>query len=220
MSSSRERLPELLALILAFVSGILAFSNYFFQLPLLVAPTQFLLKTTVLVSGAALMIAAINLLWRHMKRTASGDVGSILLVTGFIVAFVAGLLPDGFHGGVGGWLYQWVLAPGMAAVFALLPIFLAYALYRHLSVREIGGFLLFLGMIIVLLGQMPSLIAYFPFLAAFRHDLLIGPTAAAFRGVIFGVATGVVLAILLKTFSHVRFLIASERHGEDEGSEQ
>jgi hypothetical protein len=217
MTSPLHRLPEFLAIILAFVAGLLAFGNYFFDLPFLVAPTQFLLKTVVLVSGAALLMAAFNLAGRHARRAAQKDVGSALLIGGFIAAFVAGLLPGGFSSGLGGWLYQWLLAPGLAALFALLPIFLAYALFRHLSVRDLGGFLLFVGMIIVLLGQMPALASRFPILAAFRHDLLIGPAAAAFRGVILGLATGVILAIFLKLFpgSGPNFL-SSQSKDEDQ----
>ncbi len=197
-----HRLPEWLAIILAFLSGLLAFSNYFFDLPWLVTPTQFLLKTVVLVSAAALTLAAFNLARRHVQRARQKDVGSLLLLAGFIVAFIAGLLPGGFQTGLGGWLYQWLLAPGMAAIFALLPIFLAYALFRRLSVRDLGGFLLFVGMVIVLVGQIPSLASNFPVVAAFRHDLLIAPVAAAFRGVLLGLAVGALLAIFLKLFSH------------------
>ena len=209
MNSPFRRLPELLAILLAFLSGLLAFSNYFFDLPFLVTPTQFLLKTVVLVSGAALVLAAFNLARRHVQRVRQRDVGSLLLIAGFIVAFIAGMLPGGFQTGLGGWLYQWLLAPGMATIFALLPIFLAYALFRHLSVRDLGGFLFFVGMVIVLLGQMPSLASNFPILAAFRHDLLIAPVAAAFRGVLLGLSAGVLLAIFLKVFF---------RHGKGEAS--
>jgi len=201
MTSPFHRLPELLAIILAFLAGLLAFSNYFFDLPFLVTPTQFLLKTTVLVSGAALALAAFNLVGRHVRRVRRKDVGSLLVIAGFILAFVAGLLPGGFQTGLGGWLYQWLLAPGVAALFALLPIFLAYALFRHLSVRDLGGFLLFVGMVVVLVGQIPSLASNFPVLAALRHDLLIAPVAAAFRGVLLGLAVGVLVAISLKLFS-------------------
>ncbi len=200
MNDSVRRLPEFLAILLAFIAGAMAFGNYFFPDSFLTAPTQFLLKTVILVSGVALLLAAFNLAGRHVKRAKDGDVGSILLAVGFIVAFIAGVLPGGFQSGLGGWLYHWMLAPGMAAILALLPIFLAYALFRHLDVRDLGGFLLFLGLVIVLVGQIPSLVAAFPILAAFRHDLLIGPAAAAFRGVILGLATGVILAIFLKLF--------------------
>jgi len=198
MNSLLRRLPEFLAIIVAFFSGLLAFTNYFFPVPSLVVPTQFLLKTVVLVSGAALLMAAFNLAWRYLRQVKQKDVGGLLLIIGFTVTFVAGMLPGGFQSGLGGWVYQWLLAPGMAAIFALLPIFLAYALFRHLSVRDLGGFLLLLGMLIVLLGQIPSLAATFPIFAAFRHNLLIGPAAAAFRGVILGLATGGLLAIILK----------------------
>ena len=217
MTSPFHRLPEFLAIILAFLSGLLAFSNYFFDLPFLVAPTQFLLKIVVLVSGAALLMAAFNLVGRHVRRAGQKDAGSLLLVAGFVAAFIAGLLPGGFDSGLGGWLYQWLLAPGLAALFALLPIFLAYALFRHLSVRDLGGFLLFVGMIIVLLGQMPALASRFPILAAFRHDLLIGPAAAAFRGVILGLATGVILAIFLKLFPGSGPSFLSSQHKEEDG---
>ncbi len=216
MNSPLRRLPEFLAIIVAFFSGLLAFTNYFFSVPALVAPTQFLLKTVVLVSGAALLMAAINLAWRHVRQARQKDVGSLLLVTGFVITFVAGMLPGGFQSGLGGWLYQWLLAPGMAALFALLPIFLAYALFKHLSLRDLGGFLLFLGMIIVLLGQTPSLAATFPVLAAFRHDLLIGPAAAAFRGVILGLATGGLLALFLKILKPDSASLFSGNIGEGE----
>ena len=142
MNASPKRLPEFLAVILAFIAGVMAFGNYFFQASFLREPTQFLLKVVILVSGAALLMAAFNLVTRHAIRAKNRDVGSALLLVGFAGAFVAGLMPGGFLTGPGGWLYQWLLAPGMAAIFALLPIFLAYALLRHLSVRDLGGFLL------------------------------------------------------------------------------
>lgn len=214
MFPSSSRLPEFLAIILAFLAGLLAFGNYFFDLPFLVAPTQFLLKTVVLVSGAALLLAALQLLGRHSLRARQKDVGSLFLALGFIITFVAGLLPGGYRTGLGAWMYQWLLAPGMAAIFALLPIFLAYALFRHLSVRDLGGFLLFISMVFVLLGQIPALSYRFPILAAVRHDLLIGPAAAAFRGIILGLATGVLLAIFLKLFPPSSFDFFKQGKGD------
>ncbi len=216
MNSPLRRLPEWLAVTLAVFAGMLAFANYFFASSSLAGATQFLLKTVVLTSGAALALAAFNLAARHLRRVREKDVGSLLLVTGFAIAFGAGLLPEGFQAGLGGWLYRWLLAPGMAALFALLPIFLAYALFRHLSVRDLGGFLFFIGMVVVLLGQIPALASSLPFLPAFRHDLLIGPAAAVFRGVILGLAVGVILAIFLKVFPASRS--AGNRRKDDEGA--
>jgi len=216
MSARTKRLPEFLAVLLAFVAGLMVFGNYFFPRSFLTAPTQFLLKAVILVSGAALLMASFNLAWRHAKRATRKDVGSLLVVGGFIVAFVAGMMPEGFQAGIGGWLYQWLLAPGMAAMFALLPIFLAYALFRHLKLQDVGGFLLFLGMIAVLLGQIPALVAPFPWLSIFRHNLLVVPAPAAFRGVILGLATGVILAVFLKLFPRSHAPLHSEESEEEQ----
>ncbi|RME85123.1 MAG: hypothetical protein D6775_03675, partial [Caldilineae bacterium] len=123
-----------------------------------------------------------------------------LLVLGFAVTFVVGMLPAGFSLGAGRWLYDSVLAPGLAALFALLPVFLAYALVRHLRVQELGGALLALTLLLVLLGQTPLVIERLPLLAALRHDILIGPAAAAFRGMLIGLALGIVLSV----FSRLR----------------
>ncbi|HID35157.1 MAG TPA: hypothetical protein EYP25_11445 [Anaerolineae bacterium] len=196
--SPTERWPRWLALVVAFAAGALTFANYFFPQSFLNAPAQALLKTAVLVSCGALLLAAFNLARRHWPQARQKDAGSLLLLGGFAVMFAAGWFPGGFQRGVGGWLYHWMLAPGMAAVFALLPIFLAYALLRHLSLRDAGGALLFLGLVAVLLGQTPGLISRIPFLAGMRHDILIAPAAAAFRGALMGVALAAILALFRK----------------------
>ena len=213
MTSSARNLPRFLAVLLALVSGLASVADYFFGLAIFTQVAQVLLKVTVLVCGAALLMAAFHLALRHAPKARDKDVGSLLLVLGFIVAFVAGLTPDGFRAGVGGWLYQWLLVPGMAALFALLPIFLTYALFRHLSVRNMGGFLFLLGLVVVLLGQAPALTAQFPILAGLRHSLLIGPVAAAFRGVLFGLLIGAILAIFLKVIPRAGMM--RERKQED-----
>ena len=193
-----NRLPSLLAIILAFLAGLIIFADYFWKIPILSSTSQFLLKTVVLVSATAILLAAFNLAVRHTGKLRSPKLESWLLVGGFIIAFGVGLMPEGFNAGAGRWLYHWLLAPGMAAIFALLPIFLAYALLRRFHLRDFGGFLFFLGMVITLLGQTPPIAARFPLLARARQTLLSGPVAIAFRGVILGLALGALLAILLR----------------------
>ena len=203
MITPGKRLPELLSVLLALFAGVVVFINYLFHPSLLAAVTQFFLKVTVLTAGAALLMAAFNLLQRHVRRIPQKNVGSLLLTVAFIITFVAGLLPGEFRMGLGAWVYHWLLAPGLAALFALLPIFLAYALYRYLSVRTLGGFLLFLGLIVVLLGQIPSLIPFVPQMTEIRYAFITIPAAIAFRGVILGLSAGVILAVLTKLFGSI-----------------
>ena len=186
------------ALILAFVAGIMVFADYFLSTPFLAGPAQGLLKITMLVSGGAVLLTAFRVAWRHGRQARAHHGPSMVLVGAFGLMFLAGLLPEGYLTGLGGWLFQWLLAPGMAALFAMLPIFLAYALLRHLDLRDAGGILLFVGMLVVLVGQIPHLTARVPFLAGLRHDMLIAPVSAAFRGVLMGLAIGVTLSVLYR----------------------
>ena len=203
MPPPNRRAPERLAFLIAFIAGLLVFVSYFFPGSLWKAPAQFVLKTTVLLVAGALFWASLALVRRHLFKARKKRLESVLLVVSFTVMFVAGLLPGGFLLGPGGWLYQWALAPGMAALFALLPIFLAFAILRHFRLRDFGGFLFFLGMVVVLLGQTPAMAAYMPLLAGFRHDLLIGPAASVFRGVLLGIGVGVILAVILRVFRSI-----------------
>ncbi len=202
--SSTPRMPfstrwlPWVALLLALVAGLVVFADYFLPFSLLAGPAQGLLKTTLLVSGGAILLTAFRVAWRHGHRARARHGPSMVLIGAFGLMFLAGLLPEGYRTGLGGWLFQWLLAPGMAALFALLPIFLAYALLRHLNLRDVGGTLLFVGMLAVLVGQMPLLTARVPFLAGLRHDVLIAPASAAFRGVLLGLAIGIILSILYR----------------------
>ena len=176
----------------------MVFLNYFFPDAAAIASlAQPLLKWVVLLTAAAMLFAALNLLSRHL-RNLPGSAASGLLLLGFALAFVAGLLPEGFFGGLGGWFYQWLIAPGLAALFALLPIFLVYALFHRLQVKHFGMVLFVVSMLLVLVGQMPGLVESFPVLSVIRHDILIGPAAAAFRGVLIGIALGVILTVLTR----------------------
>ena len=187
------------AVIVGALTGILLFLQYFLPAPALNAFAQPVLKWIVLLSGAALLLAAANLLRLHVRNLRQRP-ASIALLVGFAVAFVVGLLPAGFESGAGLWLYRWLLAPGLAALFALLPIFLVYALYRHLNLRDLAAVFFAIGLLVVLLGQTPLLTERLPFLAALRHNLLVGPAAAALRGVLIGLALGVILGV----FSRLR----------------
>ena len=187
---------RVLALSIGLVGGVVVFLQYFFpDSATLSSLAQPVLQWVVLLTAAALLLAIGNLLARHVRQL-PGQRSSALLLVGFAVMFVAGLLPAGFEGGVGLWLYRWLLAPGLAALFALLPVFLGYALVQRLRIRDVGALLFALTLALVLLGQTPLLVDKLPFLAAIRHDILIAPVAAVFRGVLIGLALGVILTIL------------------------
>lgn len=188
--------------VVAGAAGVVAFLNYFLPGTAITLLAQPLLQAVVLLTALALLLASTRLVVRHLLQIRRSP-ASIALVGGFALALVAGLLPEGFEGGVGAWLYQWLLGPGLAAVFALLPIFLIYALWR-LRLGDVGLVLFALSLLLVLLAQTPWLAAHFPALAMVRHNLLVGLGAAVFRGVLIGLAVGLILAALSRLFPQQR----------------
>ncbi len=195
-SPSFRTIWRVLATLVGLVGGVVIFFQYFFPTsPTFTSLAQPFLQWVVLLTAASLLLAIGNLLIKHVRQLPQQQLSGFLLV-GFAVMFVAGLLPSGFEYGLGQWLYRWLLAPGLAALFALLPIFLGYALVQRLRIRDVGGLLFALALVLVLLGQIPLLVDKLPFLAAIRHDILIAPVAAVFRGVLIGLALGVILTTL------------------------
>jgi hypothetical protein len=194
---------RVLAILIGSVGGVVVFLQYYFpNSTTLNSLAQPFLQWVVLLTAASLVLAIGNLLTRHIRQL-PGQYLSGFLIVGFLVMFVAGLLPKGYTDGLGQWLYHWLLAPGMAALFALLPIFLVYALIQRLHIRDIGALLFAIALLLVVLGQTPLLVDKLPVLAAIRHDILIAPVAAVFRGILIGLALGVILTILTRIRSRL-----------------
>jgi len=202
-SPSLRTVWRVLAILTGLVGGVVVFLQYFFQdSATLTSLAQPFLQWVVLLTAASLLLAIGNLVVRHIRQL-PGQHLSGFLIAGFVVMFVAGLLPAGYGEGLGQWLYHWLLAPGLAALFALLPIFLGYALIQRLYIRDFGALLFAVALLLVLLGQTPLLVDKLPFLAAIRHDILIAPVAATFRGILIGLALGVILSILTRIHSRL-----------------
>ncbi len=195
-SPSTPTLVRILALVVGGVAGAVVFFNYFAPVSPISELAQPVLQAVVLLTAAALLWGSLHLLVRHLGQMRHNR-ASIAVVVGFVLTFVSGLFPGGYDAGWGRWVLEWLLVPGLAALFALLPIFLAFALYQRLRIRDLGGLFFVLGLLLVLLGQTPALA---PLLGGLRHNLLVGPVAAAWRGVLIGLALGIVLA----AFSRLR----------------
>jgi hypothetical protein len=189
--------------VVAGAAGVVAFLNYFLPDTAITLLARPLLQAVVLLTALGLLLTSARLVVRHLLRIRRSPASGALAV-GFALALAAGLLPEGFEGGVGAWLYQWLLGPGLAAVFALLPVFLVFALWRHLRLGDAGLVLFALSLVLVLLAQTPWLATRVPALAAARHNLLVGLGAAVFRGLFIGLAVGLILAALSRLFPQRR----------------
>jgi hypothetical protein len=102
------------------------------------------------------------------------------------------------------WMYFWMMVPMQATVFAILAFYIASAAYRSFRAKSAQAFVLLIAAVIVMLGRVPlgtSLTSRIPETAVFFNNLRLEvmtdwllnvPNAAGFRGILLGVALGVI----------------------------
>jgi hypothetical protein len=89
-------------------------------------------------------------------------------------------------------IFDFILQPLEATFFALLALFMATAAFRAFRVRSLESFFFVLFAVIVLLGQVPVSIYLWPEFPVIKDWILNVPTLAGVRGILLGVALGVI----------------------------
>ena len=169
-----------------------------------------LYEWTVTLAGFALVLGIVSVLWVHLQRVRSGGQGwahSLVLIVTLLIIFVAGLInpagsdTTGVDSPMAQWIFDHLLAPGQATLFALLAFFMAAAAFRYLRIGRTGGAWMLAGALITLLAQMPiSANLLSPAVGSLADWLLTYPVMATLRGLLLGSA----LALLIGS---VRFLL-------------
>lgn len=119
-----------------------------------------LYQLLVLLAGLGLLLGVINVLVLHLRRILHGQGEwsfSLLLVVGLLATLVAGLLqPAGVTSPTVEWIFDSLIAPGQASLYALLVFFMVAAAYRYLRVNLPGGGWMLTGALLMLIMQMPA----------------------------------------------------------------
>ncbi|MEJ5248410.1 hypothetical protein [Caldilinea sp.] len=150
----------------------------------------------ILLAGVALLLGVANVVWLHVRRILLGQrdwMLSLALLAVLTAVIGAGLLsPAGVVNPLLDWIFDALIAPGQAALYALLVFFMAAAAFQHLRVGRRGGAWMLLGFLLVLLVQTPFDGAALGLgeirgrLANATQWLLDAPVMAALRGVLLG----------------------------------
>ncbi|HET8587840.1 MAG TPA: hypothetical protein VFM74_08215 [Candidatus Limnocylindria bacterium] len=187
----RRSLPTALVVIV----GLLLLVDFVVVNPSLAGLAGLLILWIVLLAAAAAVTGTIALAARHVTDLVHrrGDrVGSILVLVGIGLMFVAGFYPGsaGAADPAVRWLVGALLAPLIASIFALLFIFLLGAMRRglRLRAREMTVMLAAAGVVLVLL--LPLAGDAGRLLNASADWLLAVPIGGVFRGLLIGIAIG------------------------------
>lgn len=145
----------------------------------------------LLLGGVALLLGVVNVLWLHIRRIALGqrDWGlSLVLVAVLVAVASSGLLsPAGATSPLLEWVFDAVIAPSQAALFALLVFFMAAAAFQFLRIGLRGGAWLLAGFLLMLAAQTPLATFWLPPASADAANWFLNVTVmAALRGVLLG----------------------------------
>jgi hypothetical protein len=147
-----------------------------------------------IVAAFALLLGLANLVVFHTKRIAARDKQmpySILILAAALVVFLM-VLPSGGTGPASQWVMRYIYQPLEASFLALLVFFIATAVYRALRVRTWEMALFALSAVVVLIGSAPLTQVLSPLFPAAREWIVNVPALAGGRGILLGVALGII----------------------------
>ena len=156
--------------------------------------SYFLVSWAAIITAFALFLGFANVVSVHWSRIRTQKPGTIYSVVLLLSLF--GTLLMGLGGGPlsvnSQFIFDFILQPLEATFFALLALFMASAAFRAFRVRNLESFFFVLFALIVLLGQVPVSIYLWPEFPVIKDWILSVPTLAGARGILLGVALGVI----------------------------
>jgi hypothetical protein len=207
MPDARALRPSFFVLLILVGVVLLLGTDRFFEIPLLRSVATVVYEWGMLLSAFALLLGVINVAWVHVRGILAGDAGwplSLVLVVTLAVVLVTGLFSTaGIRSPLVELLFDAIIAPGQATLFALLAFFMAAAAYRYLRIGRPGGVWLLAGVLLVLAVQMPVAHAILPVALANLVGWVVDvPGMSALRGALLGSSFALVIIA-------IRFLITN-----------
>lgn len=147
-----------------------------------------------IVFAFALLLGLVNLALFHLRRIVSRDAQmpfSVLILATALVVFLI-VLPSGSAGTATQWVMRYIYQPLEASFLALLVFFIGTAVYRALRVRTWEMALFALSAIVVLIGSAPFMQVLSPLFPAAKEWVVNVPAVAGVRGILLGVALGII----------------------------
>lgn len=189
----RRGIPSLLVVGLAIGVGVVVLAHQFVSNPLLDAVGGVLTEWAAIVGGFAVLLGLFNVLSVHtqrMVRPNGSTWSSLVILLSALVVFLF-VLPSGGTSPESAWIFRYLYQPLEATFLALLVFFIATAAFRALRARTWEMALLVIAALIVLIGSAPVTSAFAPQLTSAKDWVMSVPAVAGVRGILLGVALGV-----------------------------
>ncbi len=186
----RRQFFDLVPVAVAIGAGFFVLLHQFLQNEYLDRISGVLIVWAAFIAAFALLLGLFNVVAVHVQRVVRRDAGAwssiVILATAFVVLLI--VMPSGGVSNASNWVLRYLYQPLEAAFLALLVFFMATAAYRALRVRTWETALFVIAALIVLIGAVPLA----NFLEPLREWVMNVPTVAGVRGILLGVALGVI----------------------------
>jgi hypothetical protein len=185
---------SLFSVVVAIAVGLIVLAHQFIANDFLDELGGVLTAWAAIIAAFAVLLGLSNVLSVHVHRLVQRDGNAwnsaVILVTTFVVFLV--VLPSGGGGPGSAWVFRYVYQPLEASFLALLVFFIATAAFRALRARTWEMAVLVLAALTVLIGSVPIANLISPLLPAAKEWVMNVPVVAGVRGILFGVALGVI----------------------------
>jgi len=186
---------------IAMAVGIVVLAGYFLAVDMLLTLRAILIEWATILVAVALIAGVINLFAVHWRKVTRGSAGgasgstqiySLVLVTGLSATLIVGGWLGPTHP-YALWIFNNIQLPVETSLMAILAVVLVYAGARLIQRRlNLLTVVFLLTAVVVLLVSGPLFGFDLPGLAELRAWIGRVPAAAGARGVILGVALGIV----------------------------
>jgi hypothetical protein len=198
--------------------GLLGFMQDYVPHPWSASLVDEMTTWSLILGGFAALLGLYSLLhmhWSRMRRRMSGWGYSAFVFIGAIGMMAVGFFSDSIGTVTSGtervslydWGYDYIYIPCAATVFSLLAFYMASAAFRTFRARNLAAGLLLVAAVIVMFGRVPLSETVSEWLLGDRQiipnmakAIMDYPNLAAKRGILLGIALGVIsqsLRILL-----------------------
>jgi len=204
-------MKKMIPLTLIFIAGLLGVISFVIPHPSYQVYDEWIRNDLLRVLSAFAVVLALGSLIRvhfdKIRRKRRNWQFSWLLLIAFgasaVIGLFGGVAADGvLPTAIGSFrfdiqtLYENIVIPLASSMFALLAFFMASAAYRAFRVRSTEATLLLVAAFIVMVGVLPMGYSISKHLPGFVQWILNVPNVAGQRGIVFGIALGVVATSL------------------------
>lgn len=192
---------------IAIAVGLVVLLGYFLPFDTLVGLRVALLDWAIIIAAFALFVGVVNLVYVHWRKTSAVQANSVYSIV-LLISLGLTIVIVGWFGPAhkfSQWIFNYVQIPIETSLMALLAVILAYASARLLRRRLNTVSVIFVVTVLVILASATPIMGInIPGLSEFRDWVVQVPSVAGTRGILLGVALGIIATGL-------RILMGSDR---------